>query len=188
MQGEKITKKIIEDAKLKANSIIEDAQNQADLILTEAKKFADDKKEETLKKVENFKESTIEKYNTLLKIEENKILLNERQNILNDLKKEAKAFLLDMKKEDMLKFLDKIIKSYAEKEETLLFNIKDVNKKDLSALESVKKLKLNVVESSLDEEGIVLSNKNCDKNLLFSSLIDCSFEKNDWKINELLFK
>ena len=38
MQGEKITKKIIEDANLKANSIIEDAQNQSEAILKEAKK------------------------------------------------------------------------------------------------------------------------------------------------------
>ena len=117
MQADKITNRILEDANLKANSVLKEAETQAKSIIDKATEYANNKKAEILKKVEDFKISTQEKYQTLLKIEGNKILLKTKQNILDDLRTKATDFLVNLPKEEKLKFLEKLIKKYAEKEE-----------------------------------------------------------------------
>lgn len=187
MQGDKITKRILDDAVAKANSIVDEAKLQAEETLGKANSFAKTKQEEMLKKVGDYKISAAEKYNTLLKIEGNKILLKTKQNVLEKLKQKAIEDILNLRKEDMLKFLANLIKQYANKDETLKFNIKKITKEDVTSLDVVKKLNLKVEKLNEDEEGLVLSNASFDKNLLFSTLVNSAFEEKEDEISKILF-
>ena len=187
MQADKITKKILEEASAMASSILEDAESQSKLMQNKADDFVLTQKKEVETKIENFKTSVEEKYNTLLKIEGNKILLKSKQDILNRVKETALNNLVNLSKQESLKFLTSLIKKYASKGETLYFSFKNINQQDILDLPCVKELNLNVKKANFDETGIILSNENCDKNLLFNTLIETAFEEKEDEINKILF-
>ena len=187
MQGDKITKQIIEDANLFANSIVEEAKTQANSILNEAHEFSEKQIADATKKIQEYKVTVKEKYETLLKIETKKEQLKNKQQVLQNLKLQAVDFLIKQKKEEKLKFLNKLIKKYAQKGDIVLFNVEGLTKTDLQSIQSVKDLNLKVEKSDLEEEGIILSSTNCDKNLLFSTLVLNAFEENENEIIKILF-
>ena len=88
----------------------------------------------------------------------------------------------------MLALVEKLLKENAEENETLLFNIKNVTKDDIESLKITKSLKLKVEKSKSENQGIVLSNNKCDKNLLFKDLVFYAFDNNQAEINNILFQ
>lgn len=187
MQADKITSRILEDANLKATSVLEEAENQAKYILNEADDYSKKQQEQTLKKVEEYKNAVRDKYDILLKIDVKKEELKNKQQILENLKENAVNFLSNLPKQDKIKLLNKLIKKYAEVGDIVLFNINGLTKADILAIKSVKDLNLKVENLTSEEEGVILSIKKCDKNLLFSTLVMSYFEENEKDIIKILF-
>lgn len=188
MQGEAIVKRILDDANLRAEECVNEAYNKAKQILEKADNFVKQKKEE----VENFsnekQQQISERYATLSKIEGNKIILNKKQNVLKDLKNKALNVLLSLNKDEKLALVEKLLKANAEEGEQLLVNIDGITLENVESLEIVKKLKLKVSKNkNVKQVGIILSSTNCDKNLLFASLVENAFEQEQNEINKLLF-
>lgn len=188
IQGDAIVNRILSDATARAEDITAVAKSQAEEIVEKARSFAKEKLKEAEKISKQNNQSVEEKYATLSKIEGNKILLKAKQEILEDLKTKALSFLLSMSKKEMLVFIENLLKEHASKDETLLFNIENVNLNDIKDLSIVKKLNLSVEENKNKEQvGIILSNACCDKNLLFDSLIEDAFLNSQEDIYRLLF-
>ena len=188
MQGEAIVKRILEDAKLKADECVNEAYNKAKQILDVADNYTKKKREEVENSSNEKQQQISDRYETLSKIEGNKIILNKKQNILKDLKLKALNVLLSLQKKEKLALIEKLLKANAEESEQLLLNIEGVDVKDVEEMEVVKKLKLKVSKNkNAKQVGIILSSTNCDKNLLFSSLIENAFEQEQGDINKLLF-
>ena len=187
MQGDKIVERILLDASNTSSQILTHAQEKAEMLELEAKEFVKNQTELANKKMIEDKEFIKEKYNTLLKIEQRKLLLKSKQNLIKDLKNEVLSVLLNKSKKELLNFVELLLTKNASKGETVLFNLEDIEEKDLSTLSIVKKLELKVVKSKGLEKGIILEGKNVDKNLIFVDLIEKTFEENQEEINSLLF-
>ena len=188
MQGEAIVKRILSDANLRAEEIVFEAEEKANLILQDSKEYAENKIKKAQKQAEEKSQQIFERYETLSRIEGNKIMLNKKQNILKDLKNEALDVLLSLSKQEKLDLVSNLLKNNAESGETVLLNIKGLTNKDVEDLEVTKKLKLKVDKNKNEKQvGIILSSESCDKNLLFNTLIADIFEQNQLDINKLLF-
>lgn len=186
MQSEKITKKILEESTQKVFELKEQTKNAVSEILDEAKSFCKKLESETNLKLQKLSNSLQEKYETMQKIDENKILLEAKQNCFKNAKDYCVSFLNNLPTKQMLEFVDKIILKNAQKDDKVLFCINSVSKAQVEKLESVKKFGLKVESIELAESGIILANKNFDKNLMFSSIIDEFFEDNSKKIKNIL--
>ncbi len=188
MQGDVIVNRILSDAQLKASEIINEANEKVNKINEDINIFADEKSKEVTIKLEEASKQLSDRYATLAKIEGNKIILNKKQEVLKDLKNQALNTLLQLNKEDMLALVEKLLKANASKDETILFNIKNVTKKDIESLEIVSKLNLSVTKNANENQyGMILVSQTCDKNLLFEQLISDAFEQNQAEIHEILF-
>ena len=75
----------------------------------------------------------------------------------------------------------------AEKFETLYYNLENIEDEDLSNLDSVKKLNLQVKKDLTIKSGLKLSTENYDKDLSIENLVEDLFNKNREKICNLLF-
>ena len=187
MQGQAIVNRILLDAQEKAKQVVDNANLKAEEILANAENFANEKQQEAELKAQEKTAEIADRNNTLAKIEGRKIILNKKQNILKDLKNQALDVLLSLKKADMLKMIEKLLKKNATSAETLFVNVKGITLKDVNSLEVVKKLKLDVCKGSFEQEGLVLSSESCDKNLLFADLISVAFDEVADEINAVLF-
>ena len=144
MQGEVIVNRILNDAKLKANEILENANSKVEEINLEIEEYANKKSNEVATKLEETSKQIKDRYATLARIDGNKIILKSKQNVIKDLKKEALNALLQLNKQELIVFIEKIIKSNASENEVLLLNIANISISDVQELEIVKNLKLNV--------------------------------------------
>lgn len=188
IQGDAIVNRILSDATAKAEDITSVAKSQAEEIVANAQLFAKERLKEAEKISKQNDKKIEEKYATLSKIEGNKILLEAKQKVLEDLKTKALGFLLSKPKKEMLVFIEELLKEHASNGETLLVNVENVNVKDVEALNIVKKLGLKVEENKNKEQvGFILSSEACDKNLLFSSLIEDAFMESQEDVYRLLF-
>ena len=188
IQGDAIVNRILSDATAKAEDITNVAKSQAEELLASAKTFAKDKLKEAEKISKQNNKKVEEKYVTLSKIEGNKVLLQAKQQVLEDLQTKALNFLLNQQKKQMLTFVEDLLKQYASKNEKLLLNIDGLTIADVKALKTVKELNLEVKANKNSEQvGIVLETENCDKNLIFESLIEDAFLNCQEEIYRLLF-
>ena len=187
MQGDKIVERILLDATNASNQIIQKAQEKADLITLEANNFVLNEKKTAQEKMAQDNDFITEKYKTLLKIEQRKLLLKSKQQLIRDLKSKALSLLLSKPKKELLNFVELLLSKNALKGETVLFNLQNVTESDLEKLEVIKNLELKIIKSSKIEAGLVIECKTVDKNLTFADLIEKSFEENQQEINSLLF-
>ena len=187
MQGEAIVNRILSDADERAKVVIEEATLKAKELVSEAEIFSANLKNKAEEKASEREDQIIERYKTLARIEGNKILINKKQEILKDLKKQALDVLLGLDKSKKLELIEKLLNNFAEKEEKLLVNIVGITNEEIESLEVVKKLKLDVEKYKGEQQGLILESKSCDKNLLFEDLINQIFEQNRDEINNILF-
>ena len=188
MQGEVIVNRILNDAKLKADEILANANSKVEEINLEIEEYANKKSNEVAIKLEEASKQIQDRYATLARIDGNKIILKSKQNVIKDLKKEALNALLQLNKQELIGFIEKLIKSNASENEVLLLNVANISISDVQELEIVKNLKLNVQENKNKKQiGIILCSEICDKHLLFDQLIADILEQNEAEINNLLF-
>lgn len=188
MQGDAIVNRILADGKLKADEIVEEAKQKAFKITKEAEEYATSKTEETENIINERAEQIKERYVVLARIEGNKIILNKKQELLTTLKQKALETLLKLSKDDMLSFIEKLLKENASKGETLKVNIDNVTLKDVENLKTVKAKELKVVKNKNSSEiGIILSSANVDKNLTFAELINDAYLQSQGEIGKILF-
>lgn len=185
MQGKIIADQIILDAKSQANLIAKKAQKEIDGMREDYLAFVTKENEDINRRLDERENEILEGQKVSIRIEKNKILFRKKQEILFDIKQQAKEEILKFNKKKKLKLVDTLVKYNAEKGETLYINYPGLALTDVKALSVVKKLKLKVVKGS--DLGIVISSETIDKNLLFDALIDDAVEKREKDISQLLF-
>lgn len=187
VQSQAITTRILQDAYEKGEEIKKAYSDKAQIILLEAKNYEQEKQKE-LKLVEKAKQSELEdRYSTLAKIEGNKIVLQSKQRLLESVKTQALNFILAWNKEKTLSFVDKLIQKNADAEDSVVFNLKDISVEEIYSLQSISNLNLKCIKDESLDYGLILSGKNCDKNLLFSALIENAYLDAENEICFLLF-
>jgi V/A-type H+-transporting ATPase subunit E len=189
MSKQDIIDRIISDAEGEAKDIIADAQGVADRIL--AQSAADAEKEmNVLKEQTSLKaQSIIAGKQASARLEGAKILLAEKRRVIDEVYAKALQQLKNMSPSDYLKMTEKLLISYADEGDEIMFADGFPCVKEVSSLAVVKdkKLKISFGNSGIDG-GFVLCGKDCDKDLSFSALLAADRENNEAEIAAQIFK
>lgn len=203
MGAEKITSKILDDAKKKADEIISEAQKEADSILEKAKMDAEKRKQNILKKGE--KEAEMAKYRIIAdaKLSAKRKSLEERENILKMAIEKLEEDMLKLPQKEsykdiLLKLIINGVISVGGGELTLHLNKRDFELIDDSTIwaiekemeEVLKKVTILKKGESVDIVGGCIIKtadqlKVCDNSL--ESVFDRNSEAIRAKIAEMLF-
>jgi len=187
LQADAITNRILQDAEIKAQEIKNSCELKCQEILLEAQNYAKQMQKDCKDLAKTKQKEIKDKYLTLAKIEGNKIVLKSKQLVLEGVKQKALDFLCAQNKEETVKFVAKLIEKNAEKEDLVVFNLGNIKEDDIKEIDCIKSLGLKVKYDKTLAYGILLCGKNCDKNLLFKTLVDNAFNDLEKEICFTLF-
>lgn len=122
---DKITSKILSDAESVAKSVLEQAERESDDILENAKEKADKIVEEAKQKGLSDKEISINRRSSVADIDGRKLILQKKQNLIEETFKKAAEEITSMDQEKYVDFLVGIIKDTGKTHGELVFNKKD---------------------------------------------------------------
>ena len=189
MNEQGISKKIMADATLQAETIIANAIKEADEQRITTSRQADLSISEVEAQVKKDGEMLIERRKTLARLDAKKIALDCKQELLARAFEIAKQKLHALSKADYLKFIEKQIASYAEQGDTVCICASaPVAVEEVSALEPVKNLNLDVVKGLDFGGGIKLLGQKTDKDLSFNAILAQFASTNAQKVSAIIFK
>ncbi|MBO4323529.1 MAG: hypothetical protein J5836_02590 [Clostridia bacterium] len=180
--------RIISDGKEEALKIVSDAEKYAENIVSEAEKTAAEIIAKERAEAKRASEDVAAGKRTLSALEEKKILLRARQELVETVYLRAEQKLKKMNKEEFLAFTEKLVGEYAEAGETVIIaENSPATAEEVGELSSVKKLALKVAGGGAFGGGIILSGKTCDKDLTFAGLLESLRERTEAEIAAELF-
>ena len=137
--------------------------------------------------LKKFKESYLEFCSNDLKFNKGKLILEVKNQVINELKEKAIEKINLLEKGEKLKFFEQILTKNAENNETLTYNINDFEDEDFNKIECVKSLNLKVKKDLSIEQGMILSTDIYDKNLSLQNIVNELLSKNQQEIYKVLF-
>lgn len=174
---EKITERILLDAKSKAQSILKDAENEALKIREEETQKNDIKKAEFEKKISDDCEKILKMQEGTERQQTRQILLKAKREVIEEVIAEARNSVINMKKDSYLEFLKTVLKN-SKTDETgeILFAKKDaelIDDKFISECEKIaSKLKVSKETAEIEHGFIIRYGKieqNCSIDSIFAS-------------------
>lgn len=166
-----IINKILADSDNQARQILDEARVKAEAVISEAEKIAAELRDKEITEAEELCPVIVRRKETVAGLEVRKILLAAKQQVINDTFSEALDSLNNLPKEKYKALIMGMLKAHASDGDIVTVAEKD---KDIInaafVAEAAKKLgvkiKLNDKYGSFSG-GIILSDKNYDKNLTF---------------------
>ena len=116
MSIEKITSKIVGDAEEKKKAVLAEAKAKADEILAAARSEADDFVAAETARGQQMKETLIERHSSVAAIDCRKLVLRQKQELLEDCFAQAALALCQLPEEEYVDFLVALGKAAGEKE------------------------------------------------------------------------
>jgi len=192
-----INDKIISDAKIQANKIIAQAEDNADDIIKNGEKEADDIKKIILYKINQEASLKKSKILTEANLEAKKIILLEKQKIMEDVFVNALESILKLDGKNYHGFIRKMILDNIEKgDETIFIGspdksrisidfIQDINK-ELEAKGKKGELKLSTSYLPI-KGGIIIGSGTIRKNISLELLLKNVREESEMQMSKILF-
>ncbi len=184
MPAERIVEKILSDAKLKAKEIESANKNECNALQKENAKKIEQDKRETIKRATLEGKAIKENYKILSNLDCKKIELKAKQDVVCDAKLKACDLLYNLDKESALKLLTNLVK-FADDDDTMKIDFKNVNLSDVKSLKAVKDKKLKIEKGT--EQGVIFEGKICDKNYTLNELVSQKYDENSKRYNDILF-
>ena len=184
----KFVEKIIIDARNKKEQLKNEAKNNAEILLSgeeqkEKEFFSFEKKtikEEFDKMIENEKNASF--------IEQTKLLLGAKQQILCDVFNLALQKMKKLSARDYQTFLRQVLTQSAENGDGLIVSNRKGEKDKIQKMAIYKKKKLKVLKQSKDiSGGVIIVSKTYEKDFSFEGLIQDKFENDAHKFAKQLF-
>ncbi len=193
---EKILEAIQEQAQNNAGLILADAKKQAGEILATAEVEAAKRCEEIALKSEIEAESAINRAKSKAMLQEKKMMLNAKQQIINDIIEEARRSLIESSEQDYVDVLLRMALKYAHAGEgVILFSAEDKNRlpsdfnklleKALNKRDGVKLVIAD--ETVMIDGGFILKYGDVEENCSFEALFAAAREDLQDKVNAFLF-
>lgn len=110
MTDSKIKEKILQDAKADAQKILQEAKQKADEIMRQSKKKVETIKTETDALARETKDKEVERRLSAARMDSRRAILQEKRTIIDSVFGEAKNRLLNLKKQEYVRFISGIIK------------------------------------------------------------------------------
>lgn len=171
LRNEAECQKLLDDAKAEAQSILKDGEIKAE------KKYQD----------------IIARANSAAELEERKIILSARQNVISTMISNTLKSLKNLPEDKYFELIYKMISKFSEESDGVIFlNEADLNRlpKDfVSKANSASKGKLSLSDTSVSVDGgFILTYGGVDVNCSFSSLFNDNSEKISDAVAKLLFQ
>ena len=178
MSKQDIVERILFDANTAAEELIAAAKKRAEAIQAEAVARAEALRTETEAQVAAYDKDVKEKRKAAARLESAKILLAEKRKVLDYLYVEALRRLKTLSKEDTLSLIERLIETYAEEGDEIVFAEDFAYVQEVLAFPAVKEKKLTVSKTFAEiEGGFLLRGVSSDKDLSFEALITLDKEE-----------
>jgi V/A-type H+-transporting ATPase subunit E len=194
---EKILKAIEDEAQAGADAVITEANKEAEVILTAARLEAEKKSSQIAEKSAADVKSVISRAESAAALQEKKILLNTKQQIISNIITKARNSLAVLPDSEYMDIILKMVKKYAHnKAGKILFSAADKNRlpKDFNAgLAAALSGKAGAVLTIADETadidgGFLLVYGDIEENCSFDALFSAAKDTLQDKVNSLLFE
>lgn len=194
---EKILKHIEEDAAVTANAIIAEAESKAKEITALAYAEGEKKRLEIEERSKLDVKSCLSRAESAALLQEKKIILNAKQDIINDVILRAKESVLELPDKEYFDVILKMVKKHALGQAgQISFSQKDKNRlpQDFednlrTALAEIKGAKLTISEKTCDiDGGFILVYGDVEENCSFNALFFAAKETLQDKVCKLLFE
>lgn len=192
---ENIVKSIEDDANKLAGKILDDAKLKAESIFKAANQKATGMSLDMTDKAEKIAKLTVERAKSSALIEKKRAILAEKSKIVSDTIDSAKEYLMNLPDCEYFDFLLKIFKSRVAKDNCILiFSEDDLNrmpdnfKLEISRLEKENNIKIEISKTARDfSGGFIISygeiEENCTIDALFNDNVDSICDE----LNKILF-
>ena len=182
-----LIERILSEGKEEAAKIIADAKEYALNAVRAAEQAAEENIKSERAAIKRAAEDLEAGKRTLSALEEKKIILGAKQELVETVYLRAEQKLNKMQKNEFLTLIDRLIAEYAEEgDEVVLAENSPAKAEEVAALGSVKKLALKI-RTGGKVGGIILSGKTCDKDLSFKALLGALREKTEAETAAELF-
>ena len=125
-----ILERIIEDANKQAKNIIDDANQEIENLKISLNEYDKKLNQNNEIELEKFKSNYLEFCSNDLKFNKGKLILEVKNQVINELKEKAIEKINLLEKGEKLKFFEQILTKSAENNETLTYNINDFEDED----------------------------------------------------------
>ena len=126
MNEEVILKKILNDAEKESKQIIDNANQEIEKLKMNLTDLENQLNKKSNDEIEKYRAEYSEFCLENLKFNKNKLILDAKNFVMKDFKKNAVETIKNLKKAEMIAFLSKIITQNAENSETLIYNIDSI--------------------------------------------------------------
>jgi len=187
---EKIIAKIIESAENSRNNTIFEAKEKIKQIKADTKIYIEALNKKTDLEISEMQKSVSSRRKSVADLDVKKLILQSKHTVLDKAFVEAENKVLKMADKEYKAFLKKLITTYAENGDKVLFSENDKKKIDKTYVEEISKIggiKLDYDFSDSFNGGIILQSKNCNKNLTLKTLFSQVREKAESEIANILF-
>jgi V/A-type H+-transporting ATPase subunit E len=172
MSKQDIVERILFDANTAAEELVAAARKRAEAIEAEANARAEAMRSETEAQVVEYDKDVKEKRKAAARLESAKILLAEKRKVLDYLYVEALRRLKTLSKEDMLALMERLLETYAEEGDEIVFAEGFAYVQDVLTFPVITDKKLTVSKQAAEiEGGFLLRGVASDKDLSFEALI-----------------
>lgn len=188
MGKEDIVGRIISDAEKEAETIIAAAEEKAATTIADADLRAERTRKGTQAEVAEKVKSIFDGKAATARLDCAKIMLGARREVIDKLYARALALLVELNKDDSVALAERLLKSYAEDGDRIVFAENYRYAEEVSALRVVRDKNLKVSPSRADiDGGFILVGKQCDKNLSYGALLSADREERQSEIAAQLF-
>lgn len=193
MSLESIVEKIRADGRAEAEALLAEGETKASQIVAEANAKAEGLRRETEADVKRRAERIAEHYAAAARLDVKKIRLAARRKAAENACAQAKARLLSLEKEDVLPLYSRLLETYAEEGDGVLFAENFPYAKEVALLPVFRRKNLSVIRSGESggkkiDGGMYLIGKISDKDLTYDALLKADFEERQARIVEALFR
>ena len=189
---EAIIDSIISSAENSAAALLSQANNERKELLEKNRLEEERKKAEILDKAREEAALSVSRKVSVAQLEKSKTLLAAKQELLSRVYEESVTKILNMTDNIYREFIGGFIDAYAEDGDVVSVSERDakrLNKEWLDAAAEKKGISLTLSDKSHDGRGgIVLSGKNCDKNLVLDTMASNIKGKTEAKVSDILFR
>ena len=184
---ENIINKILADAEQKRAEILATAESEAQQTMDAARASAHDEAQALDKRLQNLAAERQRNALSNADLDARKYRLSEKQRLISACYDKALKELVNLPDKKKLDLIGKILKTYAEKGETVCVAKADKNLVTQKFLDSLN-LDLTLGKQTVDAVGgVVLVGPTYDKDLTFPKLVDYSRQQTEAKVAGVLF-
>lgn len=188
MSEQAIVERIISDAHEEAQQIIEAAEKKASASIAEANLRAERNKKGCEAEAREKAKSISDGKAAAARLDCAKILLAEKRGVIDDIYARALAQLIDLNKTDTLFLAEKLLSSFAENGDTVVFAENYRYAEDVGKLSVFKEKKLKASKNKGKfEGGFMLCGKTSDKDLSYGALLSADRESYQAEIAAAIF-